>query len=122
MRHTGRIQAIAAALALLFVGAQATETFGVHSCPRHHHESPVPATGVGVTAPADAPHDAGGLPFCTCVGSCHGGAASPMPADDAAAVLVGPRSLARTTAVPERERPRDRGAYFLPFPNGPPAV
>ncbi len=121
VRRSRPLQTSAAAVALLFLGALATETFGAHSCPRHHHDSTgAPTASAGITSPTDAPHDAGGSHFCTCVGSCHGGAASPLPIDGLSSAVPSPEPAAVEGARVDRERPRERDAYFLPYPNGPP--
>lgn len=128
MRRRKPSRATTAALALLlFLGAQAAEVVGAHPCPRHHHDDASSATRPGtagaaawVSSPAGGEETTSGLTVCTCVGNCHGGAASPVPSD-----AVGPRvPLAPSPAVhggrPSPDLRADRGAYFLPFPNGPP--
>lgn len=122
MRRTRLVQITAAVVALLFGGALGVETFGVHSCPRHHHGSTGARGAVaGLTSTTGAPDGAGGLAFCTCVGSCHGGAASPVPSGVVSSAAAGPADGA-VDRVPfcTRRPPRPRDAYFLPFPNGPP--
>lgn len=121
VRRSRSIQTTAAAVALVFLGALGAETFGAHSCPRHHQGSPgAPTASAGVTSPSDAPHGSGGPHFCTCVGICHGGAASPLPTDGLASAVLPLEPAAVERARVDRERPRVRDAYFLPYPNGPP--
>lgn len=121
MRRTRLVQTTACVVALLFGGALGVETFGVHSCPRHHHGSTgAPGAVAGLTSTTDAPDGAGGLPFCTCVGSCHGGAASPVPSGVVSSAAAGPAAVAVDGVPCARRLPRPRDAYFLPFPNGPP--
>lgn len=68
------------------------------------------------------PGDDGRLAVCTCVGSCHGGAAAPIPSDG----LRSPRHSLPPEALASMPRsrllPAARAAYFLPFPNGPPRI
>lgn len=119
MRRSRLVQTTAATLALLFLAALATEAYGLHPCPRHHHSG----SSTEVAGPSVAPDAPGGdpaPPLCVCVGICHGGAASPVPAAPVARDLLPAPTSSVVDAPTERVRARDRGAYFLPFPNGPP--
>lgn len=109
-------------LALLFVGGLTTEAYGLHACPRHHDGPPPRDSSPHAVVSPDSGPDSDGSDheFCTCVGSCHGGAATPTPAFGSVTVVG---DLPTTSAPPQRRtriRPRDRAVYFLPFPTGPP--
>lgn len=112
-------------LALAFVGAQAAEVYGAHPCPRHHHDTGVEAVVGGgssdhVTPAGDRTDPDTGPGVCTCIGSCHGGATAPVPSEGVAGAFVPAPDPEAAARVVERPSADERGAYFLPFPNGPP--
>lgn len=129
--------AVSTLLAGVFLLSLGAEAFGWHDCPHHHREARADAASQASDASAEAAgaerpgihrigqesrtgprqHESGP---CTCVGNCHGAAASPVPAvlPGVPAVLhevarIGPRP--DTGGLPLR-----LGSYFLPYPNGPP--
>jgi len=120
MRRSRLVQTTAATLALLFLAALATEAYGLHACPRHHRSGADPTSSAGPTVSPENPEGDPAAQLCVCVGSCHGGAASPVPAGPVARDL--PKTPPRPAAAPHGHPapPRLVDAYFLPFPNGPP--
>lgn len=111
----------AAVLALLFLGSHATEAYGLHDCPRHHGPAPdSTAPEVAVTAGPDPGAGNADSSVCTCVGSCHGGAAVPMPAHAAPTGLWLPPAGVSVVRTAVGTLPLARSAYLLPFPTGPP--
>lgn len=122
MRRPVATPAISLLLALLFLGGHAVEAYGAHDCERHHGPPPDPTASSHVVA-QDSGEDTGGdgLRTCTCVGSCHGGAAAPVPG--VAPLTSVPVATTRRDLLPKttENRARDRPAYLLPFPNAPPS-
>lgn len=121
MRRPVAAPAISLVLALLFLGGHAVEAYGAHDCERHHGPPPDPTASSHAVA-QDSGQDTGGdgLRTCTCIGSCHGGAAAPMPGaapPTSMSVAATHRDLQWKTT---EGRARDRRAYLLPFPNAPP--
>lgn len=107
-------------LAGVFVLSLGGEAYGWHDCP-HHHRDGGPRPAAGAEAPADSAPLAPTDGPCTCVGSCHAAAASPMPAlAPAAPALVGTAERLPLRPTVETVRPRF-SPYLLPYPNGPPA-
>lgn len=125
MPSRGLRRAVSVLLAGVFVLSLGGEAYGWHDCP-HHHPDPgtgdVPAEATAAAAEAgSAPLEPTGGP-CTCVGSCHAAAASPLPGSAAAPAQVA--SAVRSVelgAIARPPRPRFP-PYFLPYPNGPPCV
>ena len=119
-------------LLLLFGTSLAANAFGWHGCPHHgrrgsgdardgaHPAVHGSAAVTGSASPASPSGPASGA--CTCIGSCHADSAVPLGAGPAA-TLPGAAELAAAVISGPTDRPR-RGppAYFLPFPNGPPAL
>lgn len=119
-------------LLVLFGTSLAANAFGWHGCPHHGRRGSAgagdganPAVHAsadvsGPASPASPSEPAGGA--CTCIGSCHADSAVPLGAGPAA-TLPGAAELAAAAISGPTDRPR-RGppAYFLPFPNGPPAL
>lgn len=121
-------------LLVLFGTSLAANAFGWHGCPHHGRRGGAgaggrtganpavhaPAAARGPASPASPSAPAGGA--CTCIGSCHADSAVPLGAGPAA-TLPGAAELAAAAISGPTDRPR-RGppAYFLPFPNGPPAL
>lgn len=120
MRRSRPVQTTSATLALLLLAALATEAYGLHSCPRHHHSGTSTEVAGPSVAPDETPEGDQAAPLCVCVGSCHAGAASPMPAGSVDRDLLPAPTSSVVAAPSERAPARDRGDYFLPFPNGPP--
>jgi hypothetical protein len=129
MRRSIVQRAAAALLAGFFLLAGTADVYGLHSCPHHDHGGAETAAEAGpVTAGHDlllAADDHDGDPAtdgpCTCVGSCHGGAAAPVPG--VAPLTSVPVATTRRDLLPKttENRARDRPAYLLPFPNAPPS-
>lgn len=91
--------AIYVLLTLAFLAGLAGEAYGSHPGSGHEHRT-----------------------HCTCVGTCHGAAASPVPAQpDPYVVAV--ESVERNDPKPADHRllPRSR-RYLLPLPNAPPGA
>lgn len=112
---------ISVLLAGVFVLSLGGEAYGWHDCP-HHHPDRRPATADGAAAEAgSAPLEPAGGP-CTCVGSCHAAAASPMPGPAPAAPEL-PDQVTRPELRESDDTLRPRfPSYFLPYPNGPPSA
>lgn len=129
MRRSIVQRAAAALLAGFFLLAGTADVYGLHSCPHHDHGGAETAAEAGpVTAGHDlllAADDHDGDPAtdgpCTCVGSCHGSAATPAvaeaPTSPAADLLRADRCL---QAQGHPAPPGDPTAFLLPLPNGPP--
>lgn len=118
-------------LAGIFLLAGTADVYGLHSCPHHDHggddaahAADAPSTELRhhvAPAPSDQ-EQPDGAP-CTCVGSCHGSAATPV-------VSGGPESpdtdllpAARSLAAPAHPTPATDPTDFLaPYPNGPPLL
>lgn len=115
-------------LAGIFLLAGTADVYGLHSCPHHDHGDAAPPAAdapaadhrahvtpgsPGQEAPAGAP--------CTCVGSCHGSAATPVVSggpDNPTSDLL---SAIRPLAAPAHPTPgTDPTAFLVPYPNGPP--
>lgn len=108
----------AALLALLFLGGLVTEAYGLHRCPHHHGSAPTPTATASLGASDSGP--GGGPGPCTCVGSCHGGAATPIPGMGTEATVPAAPVVSGASAPAPHPHPRYRSPYLLPFPNGPP--
>lgn len=133
MRRSAGARATAGLLAGVFLLAGAADVYGLHRCSHHDRTDPVAdvahaaaetaAPGRPVLAPASDPEDAGEHPsdgFCTCVGACHAGAASPTPGSGTASPVsgrVGTVALHGSGADAPRAA---RSEYLLPFANAPP--
>lgn len=134
-------QSVSLCLALLFGVSLAASAFGWHGCPHHaagRDEGPEQAPRSAAAAPsapdgplsaalADRHHDAGHHPgpgdsTCTCLGSCHAGAAPVLASHPGLAVAVDEAARTGTLEFPSRRIRHRRPAYFLPFPHGPPAL
>lgn len=120
-------------LALSFTVVAGSDLLGQHHC-AHHDPGAVSVGTVDVPASAHGHHEAHGEANtsghqedgghagpCTCIGTCHASAASPLPPGTGSSVAtVAAAALSHdltTTASPAvRLLP-----YVLPFPNGPPA-
>lgn len=127
--------AVSTLLAGVFLLSLGTETFGWHDCPHHHRGTrtgtaaagAVPAeSSVQIRAAADADGRTGSVPAehesgpCTCVGNCHGAAASPLPAVLPAVPSVAEGTVRVALRPDARGLPLRHASYFLPYPNGPP--
>lgn len=123
-------QATTVALALAFSLGLGAEVYGLHDCPRHHHDPPAtaPVAPDAATSPTERAAD-GPLPSesapegpCTCVGTCHASAASPHPGIVSSQAL--PATGATRTIAPASADvvPARRSPYLLPYANGPPAA
>lgn len=133
MRRSAGVRATAGLLAGVFLLAGAADVYGLHRCSHHDRTDPVTevahaaaetaAPGRPVLAPASDPENAGEHPsdgFCTCVGACHAGAASPSPAAGASTPASGRVGSVAFNRL-EAEAPRaSRSDYLLPFANAPP--
>lgn len=136
-------QALALLLVPVFTLGLLGGAYGFHRCPRHEtlrHGGP---GGVAGGAPVDA-GDSGGLaegvaaiivsappgddggdagaPSCTCVGSCHAGAAAAHAVPPVAGVPAAPGPLASEVRPERAVSPHRTPAYFLPYPLGPPGA
>src|SRR5690606_17775921 len=102
--------------ALVFVHAASGEGLAGHDCP--HHEPPrAHGHDVHDAGPADGADPASP---CTCVGVCHGSAASPVPATGHERVQAPTTVRAHGPIVVPASPPLQPAAYLLPYPNGPP--
>ena len=116
-------------LTLLFGVSLASSAFGWHGCP-HHGGTPrgKDEPGASPVGQLDGPHpDAGHQPgptsgACTCLGSCHAGAAPVLASQPEGAPAAEDGTRARVARAPVRRIRQHRPAYFLPFPHGPPAL
>lgn len=129
--------ALSAILAGVFLFSLGTEAYGWHDCPHHHGDAGITApaaetvsgeASAPVAGPTDAQDRTGTVPAehesgpCTCVGNCHGAAASPLPAV-LPPVPSAVEGTVRVTLPPDtRGLPLLHASYFLPYPNGPPAA
>lgn len=132
MRTPGWKRWTAAFLAALFLGAGAADVYGFHECPHHdsmdigpeaaHAAAGTSAPAAAVDRPADADDDGEehSHDFCTCVDTCHAGAASPVPS--VGAVTPTPDSIGTVVFHGIRTHaPRAAlSPYLLPFANAPP--
>lgn len=127
MTRAFHIRAASLLLVLGFSLAISADAYGLHGCPHHHEGSPPPTSGPSTLAVDDA-GDAGGhhgeeeAGPCTCIGSCHGAAATPLPAALPAAVADhgADRSVGPDVADSD---PRARTSlYLLPLANAPPTL
>lgn len=130
MRRSILQRATAGLLAGIFLLAGSADVYGLHRCPHHGHHggSDAPAQAAEVPAPdvvhftsgpADDERPTGGP--CTCVGSCHGSASTPVvaaaPAGPASDLL---RADLRLAAAAHDAPAADPTAFLVPYPNGPP--
>lgn len=136
----GRLSLLALLCAASLVGA---ELRGAHACPHHdpgRHPAPHAGTAEEGTPERHATHDQperdvaaneranepspeeDGETRCTCIGTCHGSAVSPLPGADAQSkfgVESTPATIhppAEGTTLPHHLLP-----HFQPFGTGPPA-
>lgn len=130
-------QSVSLGLTLLFGVSLASSAFGWHGCPHHAAgRDDGPEHGTAAPSAPDAPlsavlahrhHDAGHHPdpragTCTCLGSCHAGAAPVLASHPGPAVAIDDDARTRSLEPPSRRIRHQRPAYFLPFPHGPPAL
>lgn len=119
-------------LAGIFLLAGMADVYGLHRCPHHHRgrdsvqavQTPGPHHAA-VTPPSDGsgedPGPDGGP--CTCVGSCHGSAATPVVARAPRAPSTDLLAARRLLAPPELGAPATSApAYLVPYPTGPPLI
>lgn len=91
--------AIYVLLTFAFLAGLAGETYGPHAGAGHDHRT-----------------------HCTCVGTCHGAAASPVPAEPGPYVIAaGQVEAYEAKPADERLIPRSR-RYLFPLPNAPPGA
>jgi hypothetical protein len=119
LRRPAARQAGVLLLALSFLLVASGEVLGAHHCA--HHQGEHAASGAHADAPPDGGHDghqgahppAQSVPHdhdpapCTCIGTCHGSAATPLPAAHL------PQGESRAVRLLP---------HVLPFANGPPTV
>jgi hypothetical protein len=134
LRRPAARQAGVLLLALSFLLVASGEVLGAHHCA--HHQGEHAASGAHADAPPDGGHDghqgahppAQSVPHdhdpapCTCIGTCHGSAATPLPPSvqlsvAPAAGAVGAAHLPQGESRAVRLLP-----HVLPFANGPPTV
>lgn len=72
--------------------------------------------GAGPNSSSDAPSKAP----CSCIGTCHGGAASPYPGGAEAEARILPALVRRSDPVEPSDVRPGRRAYLHPYPNPPP--
>ena len=120
--------AVSAALALLFLAGSAAEAYGLHDCPVHHEDPAAPSGDAPRNVhdrpgPADAPLHPDSRGPCSCIGACHGGAATPAWSPDVGTPTV-PSSGTRTyrRAAPAETAPSRDPTVLLPYATGPPAT
>lgn len=117
---------LALGLSAVFLAGSAAEVYGLHDCPHHHGDPVTPSVLAGESPAADAPRGAPVGPesdsACTCVGTCHGGAAAPTTALDRGTpqISVG-ETLQVALGAPPAPRPARDATVLLPYPTGPPA-
>ncbi|HSH45619.1 MAG TPA: hypothetical protein VK966_07170 [Longimicrobiales bacterium] len=122
-------------LALSFTLVGSGDVTGQHHC-AHHSSMAAPAVADGGQASGHVPSDAHGRHAadtgghqegghdagpCTCIGTCHGSAATPLPPPAALSPLHIAGALHLGGLVPVGSPAVQRLPYVLPFPNGPPA-
>jgi len=86
------------------------------------HESRRSGPTTAAVAPSgddESRHDHPEHEPCTCVGTCHGAAASPVPAQAPSLQVAGARPL-RAAARTTGRLVYGRSSYVLPYPNPPP--
>lgn len=125
------------ALTLLFGVSLASSAFGWHGCPHHDRgSSDGSARGARATESAGTSasrhararrHETGQRErprsgTCTCLGSCHAGAAPVLGSNPVLPVVVENEVRTRASRPPTNPPRYRRPAYFLPFPHGPPAL
>lgn len=119
---------VALALALFFLTGTGGEVFGLHDCPVHHRDpgrrTPgTPGQHGDRPTPKDGPLRPISQGLCSCIGTCHGGAATPAWSPDQGAPAVpsaGPSVL--RLAEPTADAPVRNPTFLLPYSTGPPAT
>lgn len=117
-------RAISTLLAGTFVFSLAGVAYGWNDCPRHRADDRTKAASAAVSV------DTGGRPSgprsteasCTCIGLCHGAAASPLPSIDTPEPAPCAAVRVRSVSVASHQVPGELSPFFLPYPNGPPSA
>lgn len=128
-RALGRIGALL--LAAIFVVAGPAEGFGARECEHHGSHHAASSQDSGATATHDAAHAHGGHAAapddgsghsgpCTCVGSCHASAATPLPPAGAVAAGFAPLAARADVAPSDEVRPTHPLPHVLPYAHAPP--
>lgn len=131
MKHSLLQRTTAGLLAGIFLLAGTADVYGLHDCPHHEHggdetartaDAPSTHQGAHATSGTSDRDEPTGVP-CTCVGSCHGSAATPVVSGGPESPTTDLPSAVRSLAAPAHPTPgTDPTSYLLPYPNGPPLI
>lgn len=114
------------ALLLAFLGALEGSAARVGGCPHHGADrdaaaQPHDVHAVAVVSGPEGPERPGERGGCTCVGSCHAGAAAPLVPTPSTLAGV-PLSASRLVPPSVRSSCAESVPYLLPYPNPPPSL